>query len=213
MNEDGLFGGASDDGTFVPFTDILFNALLGFAVMVFIAFALIRPDTSAGMVDLRADIVITASWPDGNPDDVDLYVEDPEGNVVWYYVKEAGLIHLDRDDRGNYRDTLEVNGRKIESPLNQESVVVRGIVPGEYVVDVFRYTATTGEPIPVTVKVEKLNPKLSVLYYGQVVLNHKLDEKTVVRFTLDADGRVSGQNDTFKSLSQRAINPQRRTKG
>jgi hypothetical protein len=91
--------------------------------------------------------------------------------------------------------------------------VVRGIVPGEYVVDVFRYTATTGEPIPVTVKVEKLNPKLSVLYYGQVVLNHKLDEKTAVRFTLDADGRVSGQDDTFKSLSQRAINPQRRTKG
>jgi hypothetical protein len=209
MDEDGLFSGASDDGTFVPFTDILFNALLGFAVMVFIAFALIRPDANAGTVDLKADIVITATWPDGNPDDVDLYVEDPQGNVVWYYVKEAGLIHLDRDDRGNFRDTIEVNGRTIESPLNQESVVVRGIVPGEYVVDVFRYTATTGEPIPVSVKVEKLNPKLSVVYYGQVVLDHKLDEKTAVRFTLNADGQVSGQDDTFKSLSQLAISPRR----
>jgi hypothetical protein len=212
MDEDGLFPGAGDDGTFVPFTDILFNALLGFAVMVFIAFALIRPDANAGTVDLKADIVITASWPDGNPDDVDLYVEDPQGNVVWYYVKEAGLIHLDRDDRGNYRDTVEVNGRKFESPLNQESVVVRGIIPGEYVVDVFRYTATTGEPIPVTVKVEKLNPKLSVLYYGQVVLDRKADEKTAVRFTLNADGEMSGQDDTFKSLSQLAISPSR-TKG
>ena len=183
--------------------------MLGFAVMVFIAFALIRPDANAGTVDLKADIVITASWPDGNPDDVDLYVEDPQGNVVWYYVKEAGLIHLDRDDRGNYRDSVEVNGRKIESPLNQESVVVRGIIPGEYVVDVFRYTATTGEPIPVTVKVEKLNPKLSVLYYGQVVLDRKADEKTAVRFTLNADGEMSGQDDTFKSLSQLAISPSR----
>jgi hypothetical protein len=212
MDDDDLFTGASDDGTFVPFTDILFNALLGFAVMVFIAFALIRPDANAGTVDLKADIVITATWPDGNPDDVDLYVEDPQGNVVWYYVKEAGLIHLDRDDRGNYRDTVEANGRTIENPLNQESVTVRGIVPGEYVVDVFRYTATTGEPIPVTVKVEKINPKLSVLYYGHVVLDRKADEKTAVRFTLNADGEVSAQDDTFKSLSQLAISP-RRTKG
>jgi hypothetical protein len=211
MDDEGLFAGSNDDGTFVPFTDILFNALLGFAVMVFIAFALIRPNANAGTVDLKADIVITASWPDGNPDDIDLYVEDPQGNVVWYYVKEAGLIHLDRDDRGNFRDTIEVNGRKIESPLNQESVVVRGIVPGEYVVDVFRFTATTGEPIPVSVKVEKLNPKLTVVYYGQVVLDRKLDEKTAVRFTLDVDGAVSRLDDTFKSLAQLAINP-RRTK-
>jgi hypothetical protein len=212
MDDKGLFGGGSDDGTFVPFTDILFNALLGFAVMVFIAFALIRPDANAGAVDVKADLIITATWPDGNPDDVDLYVEDPEGNVVWYYVKEAGLIHLDRDDRGNYRDAVEVNGQKIESPLNQETVTVRGIVPGEYVADVFRYTATTGEPIPVTVKVEKINPTLSVVYYGQVVLNGKGDEKTAVRFTLDAAGRVSGIDDTFRSLSQLAINPQRRPK-
>ncbi len=212
MDEEGLFAGGGDDGTFVPFTDILFNALLGFAVMVFIAFALIRPDAKAGTVDLKADIVVTASWPDGNPDDIDLYVEDPEGNVVWYYVKEAGLIHLDRDDRGNYRDSIDVNGRKVESPLNQESVVIRGMIPGEYVVDVFRYTATTGEPIPVSVKVEKLNPKLTVVHYGQVILDRKLDEKTAVRFTLNAEGNVTRLDDTFKSLSQLAITP-RRPKG
>lgn len=213
MNESGLFGGASDDGTFVPFTDILFNALLGFAVMVFVAFALIRPDAKTGTVDVKAEIIVTASWPDRNPEDIDLYVEDPEGNVVWYYVKEAGLIHLDRDDRGNYRDTIDVNGRKVESPLNQESVTVRGIVPGEYVVNVFRYTATTGEPVSVTVKVEKINPILSVVHYGQVQLGHKADEKTAVRFSLDADGAVTSTSDEFKSLSQLAIRPRGRTKG
>ena len=33
---------SSDDGTFVPFTDMLFNVLLGFAFMIFTAFALIE---------------------------------------------------------------------------------------------------------------------------------------------------------------------------
>jgi hypothetical protein len=212
MDEPGLFS-TSDDGTFVPFTDILFNALLGFAVMVFIAFALIRPDAKSGTVDVKADFIITATWPDGNPDDIDLYVEDPQGNVVWYYVKEAGLIHLDRDDRGNFHDTVVVDGQKVESPLNQETVTVRGIIPGEYVVDVFRYTATTGEPVPVTVKVEKINPTLTVVHYGTVMLNYKTDEKTAIRFTVNTAGDVIGTSDMFKSLSELAINPNHGTKG
>ncbi len=207
MDESGLFAGGSDDGSFVPFTDILFNALLGFAVMVFIAFALIRPDAKTGAVDVKAEIIITANWPDGDPDDVDLYVEDPEGNVVWYYIKEAGLIHLDRDDRGNYRDTIEVNGHKIETPLNQETVTMRGIVAGEYVVNVYRYTATTGQPLPVSVKIEKVNPVLSVVHYGRVVLNERSEEKTVIRFTLDDEGKVVSTSDLFKSLVQLAIKP------
>jgi hypothetical protein len=204
---DDPFGSAGDDGSFVPFTDILFNALLGFAVMVFIALALIRPEARSGLVDVKAEIIITASWPDGNPDDIDLYVEEPGGNVVWYYVREAGLIHLDRDDRGNLRDTIEVAGTTVETPLNQETVTMRGLVPGEYVVNVYRYTATTGEPVPVTVKVEKINPALSVLHYGRTMLVAKGDEQTVLRFTLDEAGEVVATGDGFKSLAELAIKP------
>jgi hypothetical protein len=207
---DDPFGSAGDDGSFVPFTDILFNALLGFAVMVFIALALIRPEARSGLVDVKAEIIITASWPDGNPDDIDLYVEEPGGNVVWYYVREAGLIHLDRDDRGNLRDTIEVAGTTVETPLNQETVTMRGLVPGEYVVNVYRYTATTGEPVPVTVKVEKINPALSVLHYGRTMLVAKGDEQTVLRFTLDEAGEVVATGDGFKSLAELAIKPRAR---
>jgi hypothetical protein len=207
---DDPFGSAGDDGSFVPFTDILFNALLGFAVMVFIALALIRPEARSGLVDVKAEIIITASWPDGNPDDVDLYVEEPGGNVVWYYVREAGLIHLDRDDRGNLRDTIEVAGTTVETPLNQETVTMRGLVPGEYVVNVYRYTATTGEPIPVTVKVEKINPALAVLHYGRTLLVARGDEATVLRFTLDEAGEVVATGDGFKSLAALAIKPRAR---
>jgi hypothetical protein len=202
--------GMDDDGTFVPFTDILFNALLGFAFMVFIAFSLINPDAKTGVVDVKAEMIITVTWPDGNPDDIDTYVEDPSGNIVWYHSKEAGLIHLDRDDRGNYQDTMIVNGERIENMLNQESVTMRGIVPGEYVVNIYHYIANTADDLPVTVKVEKINPALSVLHYGRTMLVAKGDEQTVLRFTLDEAGEVVATGDGFKSLAELAIKPRAR---
>lgn len=209
MDEGGLHGGfgASDDGSFVPFTDILFNVLLGFTFMVFIAFALINPEAKTGVVDVKAEMIVTVTWPDNNPDDIDTYVEDPAGNIVWYHSKEAGLIHLDRDDRGNYRDTLIVNGERVQNPLNQESVTFRGIVPGEYVVNVYHYVANTGDELPVSVKVEKLNPELQVIFYDTVTLDHRGDEKTAVRFTLDADGNVTDVNTQFKSLVRAVRKP------
>lgn len=196
----GLLDG-SDDGTFVPFTDILFNALLGFTVMVFIAFSLINPEQKTGLVNVKAELIITATWPDNNPDDVDMYVEDPGGNVVWYNSKEAGLLHLDRDDRGNYKDTIVVNGQRIQNPVNQETVTLRGIVPGEYVVNVYHYVANGIDPIPVQVKVEKVNPSVQVIWYGTIYLDHRGQEETALRFTMDADGNISDLNDKPKSLA------------
>lgn len=202
MHETSLFSGANEDGTFVPFTDILFNALLGFAVMVFIAFALIRPDAKTGMVDTKAEMIVTVSWPDNNPDDVDTYVQEPNGNVVWYNAMQKGLVTLDRDDRGNYLDEMTVNGELIQIPLNQETVTMRGVVPGEYVINVYHFANPTEEPVPVTVKVEKVNPHLKVIYYDTLTLSKEGDEKTAVRFTLSTDGEVSDINTRQISLIQ-----------
>lgn len=203
FQEPSLFDGG-DDGSFVPFTDILLNVLMGFAIMVFIAFALIRPEMLTGDVEIDAEYLITMTWPDNNPDDIDLYVEDPAGNLVWYNLPEGGFMALERDDRGNYRDTMVINGERIANPLNQETVTLRGILPGEYVVNVNHYVANGVDVIPVTVKVERLNPSLELVYYGTVEVDHRGDEKTVVRFTLDAEGNPSNLNDRFKSLTELA---------
>jgi hypothetical protein len=206
MDEIGSWTG-NDDGTFVPFTDILFNVLLGFAFMIFTAFSLINPTAKTGAVDLKAEMIITMNWPDNDPDDMDLYVADPLGNIVWYHSKEAGMMHLDRDDRGNYRDTITVDGRTIQNPLNQEMVTIRGIVPGEYVVNVYQFLATSAAKVPVSVKVEKLNPVATVVYYGNKDLDHTGHEETFVRFTLDAEGQVSDVNTRPKSLARAVRTP------
>jgi len=172
------------------FTDILFNALLGFAFMFSVAFILIRPEVTDGKINPKAEFMITAQWPDGHQDDVDLIVEDGEGNLVWFDAREAGLMHLDRDDRGWLGDAITVAGKKIENPLNQETVTIRGIAAGEYVVNLLHYKAETGRPVPVKVKVEKLNPQVKVIFAGTNELSGAGDEQTAVRFRLDATGQV-----------------------
>jgi hypothetical protein len=172
------------------FTDILFNALLGFAFMFSVAFILIRPEVTDGKINPKAEYMITAQWPDGHQDDVDLIVEDGEGNLVWFDAREAGLMHLDRDDRGWLGDSITVSGKKIENPLNQETVTIRGIAAGEYVINLLHYKAETGRPVPVKVKVEKLNPQVKVIFAGTNTLAGAGDEQTAVRFRLNATGEV-----------------------
>jgi hypothetical protein len=206
MDEDTLLAG-NDDGTFVPFTDMLFNVLLGFAFMVFISFALINPTAKTGAVDLKAEFIITMTWPDNNPNDMDLYVEDPAGNIVWYHSKEAGLMHLDRDDRGDYKNTITVNGKTIRNPIRQEMVTVRGIIPGEYVVNAHEFLDTSPVKMPVSLRVEKLNPTATVVFYGTHEFDHKGQEETYVRFTLDGDGQVTDLNTRAKSLVRAVRTP------
>ena len=187
------------EGDFDVFTDLLFNALVGFAFMFFIAFAMINPVAETGKIETDVEILITMTWPDGHEDDIDIYVEDPVGNLVWYHEREGGLMHLDRDDRGQFKDALLINGEEVEILLNQETVSVRGLMNGEYVVNVVHFIATTVDPVPVTLKVEKMNPSVRVIFYGDAVMSGTGDEQTVVRFTLDGD-EIKDINNRQKSL-------------
>jgi hypothetical protein len=86
----------------------------------------------------------------------------------------------------------------VTNPLNQEIVAVRGLEDGQYVVNVVHYIANSG-PIPVQVKVEKLNPTVKVIYYQTLQLKGTGDEQTAVRFTLKGQD-VLDVNTTPKSL-------------
>ena len=182
------------------FTDLLFNTLLGFAFMFAIAFMLISTPEKTGDIESKAEVLITIRWADEHPDDVDALVEDPRGGLVWYHNRDSGLMHLDRDDRGVFADQINVNGVKMQNPINQETVTVRATQPGEYVVNLLHYKSNYSAPLPVTVKVEKLNPSVSLVYYDTVELTGSGDEKTAVRFTLDENGAVTNTNQRPKQL-------------
>ena len=181
------------------FTDLLFNALLGFAFMFFISFALIQKPQDGGKIDNKAEFIISAEWKDGNPEDVDLIVEDPKGNIVYFQSQQAGLMHLDRDDRGALGDRIVIDGIEMANPSNQEVVTIRGYMKGEYVVNLLYYKSYDA-PTTVKVKVEKINPKLELIYFNDFFLKKTGDEITAVRFTLDDRGNVLDINQLQKPL-------------
>ena len=179
---------------FEIFSALLFNSLKAITFMFFISFAMINKPADEGKVDPKAEMLITVSWEDNNPDDVDTYVMDPAGNVVWYTQREGGLMHLDRDDRGMFKDVVLFNGKEVTNPLNQEIVSFRGLEDGEYIVNIVHYIANGAAPLPVSVKVEKLNPTVKVVFYQTLDLNGSGDERTAVRFTLQDDQVVNVNN-------------------
>ena len=197
MDEFGLY---PREENFDPFSVMLFKALQIVAFFFFIALLAVSPDSKDGKIDSKAEFIITMDWPDNHPDDIDLFVQDPAGNIAWYRHREAGFLTLDRDDRGGANDSIVVNGKTIPSPIREEIVTVRGIVPGEYTVNVSHFQAKTGEPVPVNVKVQKLNPTAQVIFDNKLTLDHTGEEKTALRFWLNTEGKVIDVQQRQKSL-------------
>jgi hypothetical protein len=197
MDEFGLY---PREEPFDPLGVMLFKALQVIAFLFFIALLAVSPDSKEGKIDSKAEFIITMDWPDNHPDDLDLFVQDPAGNIAWYRHREAGFLTLDRDDRGGTNDFIIVNGKKIASPIREEIVTVRGIVPGEYTVNVSHFQATTGQPVAASVKVQKLNPTAQVIFDNKLMLDHSGDEKTALRFRLDTEGKVIDVQQRPKSL-------------
>lgn len=187
-----------------PFYDMLFNMLIAFVFCFIVALLAMNPKAlKAGDIPAKAEFIITVSWPDNNPNDLDTWVQDPAGDLVWFRAREAGLMHLDRDDRGLTNDVIVVDGRQVTNPLNQEVVTIRGIEPGEFTVNVSYYESKNGQPVEVTVSVIKVNPRAEVVFYGQTTLARKGDEATALRFTMRPDGSIGNVNTLAKSLVQR----------
>ncbi|WP_412971021.1 hypothetical protein [Glaciecola sp. MF2-115] len=187
-----------------PFTDLLFNALLTFTFLFLITLLLLNPPAKTGIIDPKAEFIITASWPDGDPNDVDIWAEGPNSWLVSYRNPEQGLMHLDRDDRGLVNDSQVINGVEVINPLNQEVLTIRGRPPGEFIVNLHYFKTQTATTVPVTVYLAEVNPKLRVLHYTSTELKQEGDEVTSLRFTISPSGKVIDINKLQKKLIRNA---------
>ncbi|MEJ2321735.1 MAG: hypothetical protein P8Z31_05120 [Gammaproteobacteria bacterium] len=183
-----------DSGRADPFIDLLFNTLLGFTFLFLVSLLFINPKAKRGSVDMVAEYIISATWPKNLADDIDLWVHAPTGHTASYLQKEAGWLHLDRDDRGEINDTILVDGEEVLYPVNQEIITVRYRQPGEYIVNLYYYDRASSDPVPVEVRIDRVNPTLTTVFAGTFELLAQDQEITAVRFSIDREGDVFGIN-------------------
>ena len=192
----------------LSFLDLLFILVMGFTTLFFLA--LIEEKAKSANIHTKAEFVIKMTWPSKDPNDVDMWLQDPLGNICFFPEKDqnVGLLHLDRDDKGHDDIITMPDGTKIIYPFNQEIMSIRGIIPGEYTLNIHLYrinpNVDMGNPASVvTIVMDKLNPKVERKLFRVITFKKHWEEITVAKFTLNNKGNVININNMFESLLQK----------
>ncbi|KPJ85276.1 hypothetical protein AMJ57_03680 [Parcubacteria bacterium SG8_24] len=194
-------------GLGVVFFDIMMNALLCFTALFILAYVQIRPESEdESALATEGKFVVVMEWPNQSEDDVDLYVQDPYGNIAYFQSRGVGLMHLEHDDLGARNDSITTASGDIRVERNEERVIIRGIVPGEYVVNVHMYTKRDPGETPVTVRLYRLLGQDTEVMKRERTLRMNGDERTAFRFTLDPEGMISKINELEKTLAGPLVN-------
>ncbi len=189
------------------FRDMLYLLSLSFAVLLIYALIQIQPPAKKSEIERKAEFLIILEWDERSVADIDLWVMDPQNNIVWFRQKTGGFLHLDKDDLGQRNDKIMIDGEVKIIYLNREVVTIRGIVPGEYITNVHAYRKSKESPVNGYVRLLKLNPYVEYVT-EHFTLKNMGDEITVFRFYVDKDGYVSDINqDQYRFIKNQSDGP------
>ncbi|HEX7006954.1 MAG TPA: hypothetical protein VF274_07445 [Alphaproteobacteria bacterium] len=175
-----------EDGTGTVFRDVITLALLGFVATVILLLPHVRPEAKTSeAVDMPGNVMVEVRWPDQVDADVDLWVQAPTDVPVGYSNKGGRVFNLLRDDLGTKGDA---------TGLNYEVSYSRGVIAGEYTVNVHLYRNNTRlTAIPVTAVISVKGPTAHTakqILTSSVDLRHIGQELTVFRFRLTENGEL-----------------------
>jgi hypothetical protein len=178
---------SEEDAADTVFRDVVMLALAGFVVLVIMLLPHLNPPGAKTADDTTppGNVIVEVRWPDEIDADVDLWVQAPGDVPVGYSNKGGAAFNLLRDDLGS---RVDVTG------LNYETSYSRGIVPGEYTVNLHLYrNPSRTYPVPVTVVTSvKRRADLAArqLLASKALLVREGEEMTVYRFRLSEAGAL-----------------------
>lgn len=176
---------------------IAFAALDFLSALLLAVYVLIAPHAAKPSTVTRGAYAVVLTWPESSNDDLDLYVQDPAGHVVWWNAREGGAMHLEHDDLG-----LMISGPVPGSSVRQERVVIQTAQAGEYVTGVHEYDKRDPGPTHATVALYRLDGGFAEITERRVTLRANGDWRTGFRFVVDGRGRVRSINHLPKVLAR-----------
>mgnify|MGYP004004079389 FL=1 len=191
-----------DEAGGVLFRDVLSLALMGFLAVIVLLLPYINPrgKQAEATIPPPGNVIVEITWASELNADVDLWIQAPNDLPVGYSYKGAVFFNLLRDDLGQYMDP---------TMINHEVAYTRGIIPGEYIVNIHAYRGDHGKPPPmevrciISVKLDGKDGPMVVPILGTTArLDYVGQEITVFRFTLDEKGVVQAGsvNSLYKPL-------------
>ena len=202
------FGLYPREEPFDPFSVMLFKALQVVAFLFFIALLAMRPSQGGQGRYRRPRFSSPWTGPTITPTiSISLSRTRPATSRGTGIAKPASWCSIVTTVAARTTSSSSTAKRSYRQSARRSSPS-EGSSPGEYTVNVSHFQATTGQPVPATVKVQKLNPTAQVVFDDKVFVDHTGDEKTAVRFTIDSEGKVTDVNRRPKSLMEtfRSVN-------
>lgn len=192
-----------DKNTSVVTIDLLFNLLLCFIALFFLAYVMITDAKEEMNTMNKSQYLITMRWTADI--DIDLWLMLPDGRKIWYHNRDEPPAHLDLDVT-HYRRYHRSDDTWYVSKVNEEIITIRGIMPGEYVVNAHRFnyyihgddreyddsgiisedpqSENTPAPVVVEIIVQDVQNK-KIVYAGIKELSVQEREVHFVRFTVE----------------------------
>jgi hypothetical protein len=161
--------------------DLLFNLLLTFVCLFFLAFILVNEPTEEESSDVTSDaqFLISMSWDVDC--DIDLWIKLPNGERVYYGRRQSGPVHLDLDVVGFRHFRSESTGSTVVLEGNQEIVSIRGVLEGTYIINAHYFGGrNNAEEVKVQVHIQDVKRR-NTLWAGEVLLNGAGHEAHVVK--------------------------------
>ena len=154
--------------------------------LLLVVYVLINPP----IIEARSAIqtpgrwVVITTW-EASDNDVDTWLQQPDGRKVWWRNPRSPIAHLEQDDLGINDDDPKA--------MNRERVVVRTVQAGEHIVALHCF-ACYDLPITVTVALWRLQGADKRVYSLRRVLLLNGQEETAFRFVLDESGVLQKMN-------------------
>lgn len=171
--------GIPDSST--PLGDVVFN-LVVFLIFIIFLFAVLpkeKKKEESQNIQIGGNIFVSVRWPDGEPQDIDLWVQGPDGAPVGYSNRVSHTWSYLRDDLG--ADAF--------SPENYELAVTQGVPRGKYIINLHFFSSHGGRlnvPVKAEVVLKKTpDAEKEIIFKGEVIIKNVGDEITIVQFVID----------------------------